>query len=77
VSAATVSSLMMGFAWGVGSLLAPIVGLLGDTLGLNAALSITALVPIAAAAFAVPLPRAVAARPPVAEPAPLTAEPEA
>ena len=30
VSAATVSSLMMGFAWGVGSLLAPVVGLLGD-----------------------------------------------
>ena len=26
VSAATVSSLMMGFAWGVGSLLAPVVG---------------------------------------------------
>ena len=77
VSAATVSSLMMGFAWGVGSLLAPIVGLLGDTLGLNVALSITALVPIAAAAFAVPLPRTVTARPPVAEPAPLTAEPEA
>ena len=77
VSAATVSSLMMGFAWGVGSLLAPIVGLLGDTLGLSAALSITALVPIAAAAFAVPLPGAVAAGPPVAEPAPLTAEPEA
>ena len=77
VSAATVSSLMMGFAWGVGSLLAPVVGLLGDTLGLNAALSITAIVPIAAAAFALPLPRSIAARPPVAEPAPLTAEPDA
>src|SRR5918994_3744579 len=63
VSAATVSSLMMGFAWGVGSLLAPVVGLLGDTLGLNAALAITAVVPVAAAAFALPLPRSVTARP--------------
>jgi FSR family fosmidomycin resistance protein-like MFS transporter len=76
VSAATVSSLMMGFAWGVGSLLAPVVGLLGDTLGLRVALSITAVVPLLAAVFAVPLPRSM--RPePVVEPAPLTAEPEA
>jgi FSR family fosmidomycin resistance protein-like MFS transporter len=74
VSAATVSSLMMGFAWGVGSLLAPVVGLLGDTWGLNVALSLTSLVPLAAAAFALPLPDRLpgAAH---AEPAPLTAEP--
>ena len=77
VSAATVSSLMMGFAWGVGSLLAPAVGNLGDRLGLNVALSITAVVPILAAAVAWPLPRSVSARPEVAEPAPLAAEPEA
>lgn len=77
VSAATVSSLMMGFAWGVGSLLAPVVGLLGDTLGLNVALSITAVVPILAAAFALPLPKSIGAWPGVAEPAPLTPEPEA
>ena len=75
VSAATVSSLMMGFAWGVGSLLAPLVGLLGDTLGLQVALSITAVVPLLAACFAVPLPRMVPAHA-FAEPAPLTAEPE-
>ena len=56
VSAATVSSLMMGFAWGVGSFLAPVVGLLGDRLGLPAALAITAVVPILAAIAAVPLP---------------------
>ncbi len=76
VSAATVSSLMMGFAWGVGSLLAPVVGVLGDRLGLNVALSITGIVPLLAAAFAVPLPRTVpvGATP---EPAPLTPEPEA
>ena len=73
VSAATVSSLMMGFAWGVGSLLAPVVGLVGDAWGLNVALSITAVVPVLAAAFALPLPN----RPPAAtqvEPAPMTPE---
>jgi FSR family fosmidomycin resistance protein-like MFS transporter len=59
VSAATVSSLMMGFAWGVGSLLAPVVGVLGDSLGLHVALSITSVVPLLAAAFALPLPRKV------------------
>jgi FSR family fosmidomycin resistance protein-like MFS transporter len=76
VSAATVSSLMMGFAWGVGSLLAPVVGILGDTLGLNVALSITAVVPLLAAAFALPLPQVVSTAG-VPEPAPLTPEPEA
>ena len=75
VSAATVSSLMMGFAWGVGSLLAPVVGLLGDRLGLNVALAITAVVPILAALFAIPLPRHVPAGGHT-EPAPLTPEPE-
>ena len=59
VSAATVSSLMMGFAWGVGSLLAPFVGLLGDSLGLQTALAITAVIPLLAALFALPLPRLV------------------
>jgi MFS transporter, FSR family, fosmidomycin resistance protein len=73
VSAATVSSLMMGFAWGVGSLLAPVVGILGDSLGLNVALSITAVVPVLAALFALPLPRVVPAHV-TAEPSPLTAE---
>jgi hypothetical protein len=68
---------MMGFAWGVGSLLAPVVGNLGDRLGLDVALSITALVPILAAAVAWPLPRTVGVRPNIAEPAPLTAEPDA
>ena len=75
VSAATVSSLMMGFAWGVGSLLAPVVGLLGDTLGLTIALSITAVIPILAALFAVPLPRRAPSHV-AAEPAPLTPETE-
>jgi FSR family fosmidomycin resistance protein-like MFS transporter len=73
VSAATVSSLMMGFAWGVGSLLAPVVGVLGDSLGLNVALAITAVVPLFAALFALPLPRRVPTHV-AAEPAPLRPE---
>jgi FSR family fosmidomycin resistance protein-like MFS transporter len=56
VSAATVSSLMMGFAWGVGSALVPLVGLLADHLGLERALTVTALVPLLAAALASTLP---------------------
>lgn len=73
VSAATVSSLMMGFAWGVGSLLAPVVGVLGDSLGLNVALSVTAVVPVFAAMFALPLPRVVPTSA-LAEPSPLRPE---
>ena len=75
MSAATVSSLMMGVGWGVGSLLAPVVGLLGDKLGLHAALSMTAVVPLLAASFAVSLPSRVP-RDSHAAPAPLTSEPE-
>lgn len=76
VSAATVSSLMMGFAWGVGSLLAPVVGMMGDRMGLGYALAIASVVPLFAAALAHPLPRIVPRdAPPHA--APLTSEPEA
>jgi MFS transporter, FSR family, fosmidomycin resistance protein len=75
VSAATVSSLMMGFAWGVGSLLAPVVGLMGDSLGLSVALAITAVVPLLAALFALPLPRTVPGGI-AAEPSPMTLESE-
>jgi MFS transporter, FSR family, fosmidomycin resistance protein len=77
VSAATVSSLMMGFAWGVGSLLAPVVGVIGDRMGLHVALSMTALVPVLAAAFALPLPRVLPTRATTVELAPLTAESDA
>src|SRR4029453_167544 len=56
VSAATVSSLMMGFAWGSGALLAPVVGMLGDTVGLSSALLVTAAIPLLAAAVAMRLP---------------------
>jgi FSR family fosmidomycin resistance protein-like MFS transporter len=61
VSAATVASLMMGFGWGSGALLAPLVGFLGDTMGLGFALMITSVIPVAAAVAAWPLPRRAAA----------------
>ena len=56
VSAATVSSLMMGFAWGSGGLSVPFVGMVADRIGIEATLRGLSLVPIAAAALAMPLP---------------------
>ena len=71
VSAATVSSLMMGFAWGSGGLSVPFVGMIADRVGIQATLRGLALVPLAAAALALPLPARVPARvqtPPAADP---------
>jgi FSR family fosmidomycin resistance protein-like MFS transporter len=59
VSAATVSSLMMGFAWGTGGLSVPLVGMLADRIGIERTLTILGCVPLLAAAAAWPLPRAV------------------
>jgi MFS transporter, FSR family, fosmidomycin resistance protein len=56
VSAATVSSLMMGFAWGSGGLSVPFVGMIADRIGIEATLRGLSLMPIAAAALALPLP---------------------
>ena len=57
VSAATVSSLMMGFAWGSGGLTVPIVGRIADLVrDSSRRLRGLALVPLAAAALALPLP---------------------
>ena len=56
VSAATVSSLMMGFAWGTGGLSVPIVGLIADRAGIEPTLVGLAVVPLFAAACALPLP---------------------
>jgi MFS transporter, FSR family, fosmidomycin resistance protein len=70
-SAATVSSLMMGFAWGSGGLSVPFVGMAADRIGIEAALAGLSLVPLAAAALALPLP----ARPPAHAPSPLPADP--
>jgi FSR family fosmidomycin resistance protein-like MFS transporter len=56
VSAATVSSLMMGFAWGTGGLSVPLVGMLADRIGIERTLMMLGLVPLFAAATALPLP---------------------
>jgi FSR family fosmidomycin resistance protein-like MFS transporter len=56
VGAATVASLMMGFAWGMGSLSVPLVGGLADRAGIETALTVIAFVPLAAAALAAALP---------------------
>ena len=47
--ASTVSALVMGFAWGLGALLTPIVGKLSEGFGLTNALLFVALVPLASA----------------------------
>jgi FSR family fosmidomycin resistance protein-like MFS transporter len=57
VSAATVSSLMMGFAWGSGGLSVPFVGMIADRVGIEATLRGLSVVPVAAALLALPLPR--------------------
>jgi FSR family fosmidomycin resistance protein-like MFS transporter len=56
ISAATVSSLMMGFAWGVGGLVVPFVGMLADHIGIEHTLMVMSVVPLVAAALALPLP---------------------
>lgn len=56
VSAATVSSIMMGVAWGTGGLLIPFIGLLGDRLGISTTLTVMAAVPLLAAGCAWLLP---------------------
>jgi FSR family fosmidomycin resistance protein-like MFS transporter len=57
-SAATVSSLMMGVAWGSGGMLVPATGKLADLFGLPATLTGLACVPLAAAALSLLLPLA-------------------
>jgi FSR family fosmidomycin resistance protein-like MFS transporter len=56
ISAATVSSLMMGFAWGVGGLAAPLVGMAADRLGIERTLIMMSFTPLVAALLALPLP---------------------
>jgi FSR family fosmidomycin resistance protein-like MFS transporter len=56
VSAATVSSLMMGFAWGTGGLTAPLVGSMADRFGIEPTLTVIATLPLLGALCAVPLP---------------------
>lgn len=62
INAGTVSSLMMGFAWGSGGLAVPAVGLLADRVGVEATLRVMAFAPLLAAALAWSLPRMHATR---------------
>jgi FSR family fosmidomycin resistance protein-like MFS transporter len=56
ISAATVSSLMMGFAWGTGGISVAFTGMLAERIGIERTLMFLAAVPLAAAALALPLP---------------------
>ena len=56
VSAATVSSLMMGFAWGTGGMTVPLTGFVADRIGIESTLAALSFVPLVAAACASPLP---------------------
>jgi len=56
VSAATVSSLMMGFAWGTGGMTVPLTGFVADRIGIEPTLVALSFVPLLAAACAIPLP---------------------
>ncbi len=57
-SAATVSSLMMGVAWGTGGMLVPVTGMMADAIGLPLTLTLLAGLPLGAAALATRLPAA-------------------
>ncbi|HYT75648.1 MAG TPA: MFS transporter [Vicinamibacterales bacterium] len=57
VSAATVSSLMMGFAWGMGGFSVPVVGALADRYGIDRTLVWLALIPLVAAGLTIWLPK--------------------
>jgi FSR family fosmidomycin resistance protein-like MFS transporter len=54
--AATVSSLMMGFAWGMGSLTVPLIGMGADRFGIRETLAVVAFIPLMAAVLAWRLP---------------------
>jgi len=56
VSAATVASLMMGFAWGTGGLSVPFVGLIADRVGIEHTLVGVSVIPLFAAMIALALP---------------------
>jgi FSR family fosmidomycin resistance protein-like MFS transporter len=56
ISAATVSSLMMGFGWGTAGISVPFVGMLADRIGIEHALTTMAFMPLGAAMLAWPLP---------------------
>ena len=55
-SAATVSSLMMGFGWGTGGMMVPLVGYTADMIGIRPTFIVLATLSLAAAALTLPLP---------------------
>jgi MFS transporter, FSR family, fosmidomycin resistance protein len=55
-SAGTVSSLMMGVAWGSGGMLVPATGRIADIMGLSPTLTLLAALPLVAAALSLLLP---------------------
>jgi MFS transporter, FSR family, fosmidomycin resistance protein len=56
VSAATVSSLMMGVAWGTGGMLIPLIGLSADRVGVETTLAAIAAAPLLGSVLAMWLP---------------------
>ena len=54
VSAATVASLLMGFAWGAGALLVPVTGWMADRWGLETTMTALGVVPLLGVAMAWP-----------------------
>jgi FSR family fosmidomycin resistance protein-like MFS transporter len=56
VAAGTVSSLMLGVAWGVGGLAVPLVGMAGERVGLQPALLVVAMLPALGALLTLRLP---------------------
>ncbi len=56
VAAGTVSSLMLGVAWGVGGMAVPLVGVAGDAIGLGAAFEVLAAIPLFGALLTIALP---------------------
>jgi MFS transporter, FSR family, fosmidomycin resistance protein len=56
VATGTVSSLMLGVAWGIGGLAVPLVGMVGDAVGLRPALLMLGVLPAVAAALTLRLP---------------------
>lgn len=56
VATGTVSSLMLGVAWGIGGLAVPLVGRIGDTVGLQQALIMLGVLPALAALLTLRLP---------------------
>jgi FSR family fosmidomycin resistance protein-like MFS transporter len=56
-SASVVSALMMGFAWGMGGMMVPIIGKIADLIGLGKALMIVVLLPVLGFVLSMFLPK--------------------